>query len=82
MKRKTLLLCLPMLFSASALAETEGYQLEQVLVMSRHNLRAPLANNGKRTGERHAAGLASVGYARRPADHQGRGAGSVYGPLF
>ena len=24
----------------------EGYQLEQVLVMSRHNLRAPLANNG------------------------------------
>ncbi|MCS3407989.1 bifunctional glucose-1-phosphatase/inositol phosphatase [Serratia sp. AKBS12] len=46
MKRKTLLLCLPMLFSASALAEAEGYQLEQVLVMSRHNLRAPLANNG------------------------------------
>jgi len=24
----------------------EGYQLEQVLIMSRHNLRAPLANNG------------------------------------
>lgn len=24
----------------------EGYQLQQVLMMSRHNLRAPLANNG------------------------------------
>jgi glucose-1-phosphatase len=24
----------------------EGYQLDQVLIMSRHNLRAPLANNG------------------------------------
>jgi len=24
----------------------EGYQLEQVLIMSRHNLLAPLANNG------------------------------------
>jgi len=24
----------------------EGYQLQQVLIMSRHNLRAPLANNG------------------------------------
>ncbi len=23
-----------------------GYQLQQVLIMSRHNLRAPLANNG------------------------------------
>lgn len=46
MKRKTLLLCLPILFSGTALAENDGYQLEQVLVMSRHNLRAPLANNG------------------------------------
>lgn len=24
----------------------QGYQLQQVLIMSRHNLRAPLANNG------------------------------------
>jgi glucose-1-phosphatase len=31
---------------ANAQAAPEGYQLEQVLVMSRHNLRAPLANNG------------------------------------
>ncbi|MFI8415848.1 bifunctional glucose-1-phosphatase/inositol phosphatase [Serratia sp. NPDC078593] len=46
MKRKALLLCLPMLLTASALAETHDYQLEQVLVMSRHNLRAPLADNG------------------------------------
>ncbi|MHC5176606.1 bifunctional glucose-1-phosphatase/inositol phosphatase [Serratia rhizosphaerae] len=46
MKKNKMLLCLPLLFSASALAETADYQLEQVLVMSRHNLRAPLANNG------------------------------------
>ena len=46
MRKKTLLLCLPLLFSGAALAENDGYQLEQVLVMSRHNLRAPLANNG------------------------------------
>lgn len=37
------------LFTSLAVqAETapEGYQLQQVLIMSRHNLRAPLANNG------------------------------------
>lgn len=32
--------------SIRAQAEPEGYQLQQVLIMSRHNLRAPLANNG------------------------------------
>lgn len=31
---------------AQELAAPEGYQLQQVLIMSRHNLRAPLANNG------------------------------------
>ncbi|MEL4014433.1 bifunctional glucose-1-phosphatase/inositol phosphatase [Dryocola clanedunensis] len=31
---------------ADAEAAPDGYQLEQVLLMSRHNLRAPLANNG------------------------------------
>src|SRR5205807_7890643 len=31
---------------ANAQAAPEGYQLEQVLLMSRHNLRAPLADNG------------------------------------
>ena len=46
MKRKTLLLCLPLFMTGTALAETNDYQLDQVLVMSRHNLRAPLANNG------------------------------------
>ncbi|CAI2788925.1 Glucose-1-phosphatase precursor [Serratia grimesii] len=46
MKIKTLLLCLPLFMTGTALAETNDYQLEQVLVMSRHNLRAPLANNG------------------------------------
>lgn len=38
------------LLSAGAQAQEqaapEGYQLQQVLIMSRHNLRAPLANNG------------------------------------
>ncbi|VXC89736.1 glucose-1-phosphatase/inositol phosphatase [Enterobacterales bacterium 8AC] len=46
MKKSTLLLCLPLLCSGTAIAETQDYQLQQVLVMSRHNLRAPLANNG------------------------------------
>ncbi|MGK3445487.1 hypothetical protein ACSLO8_26270, partial [Escherichia coli] len=32
--------------AAQALTTPEGYQLQQVLMMSRHNLRAPLANNG------------------------------------
>jgi len=31
---------------AQAQTAPQGYQLEQVLIMSRHNLRAPLANNG------------------------------------
>ncbi|WP_374255683.1 bifunctional glucose-1-phosphatase/inositol phosphatase [Yokenella regensburgei] len=31
---------------AQAQSEPDGYQLQQVLMMSRHNLRAPLANNG------------------------------------
>ncbi|MRS13651.1 bifunctional glucose-1-phosphatase/inositol phosphatase [Enterobacteriaceae bacterium RIT691] len=37
-----------LLVSAGVKAEAapEGYQLQQVLIMSRHNLRAPLANNG------------------------------------
>ena len=38
------------LLSTAAQAEEQtapqGYQLQQVLIMSRHNLRAPLANNG------------------------------------
>ena len=37
---------LSMTFGAQAQDAPEGYQLEQVLIMSRHNLRAPLANNG------------------------------------
>jgi glucose-1-phosphatase len=35
-----------MTFGVQAQDAPEGYQLEQVLIMSRHNLRAPLANNG------------------------------------
>lgn len=37
---------LPFTTNALADATPQGYQLEQVLIMSRHNLRAPLANNG------------------------------------
>lgn len=33
-------------FGAQADTTPQGYQLQQVLIMSRHNLRAPLANNG------------------------------------
>lgn len=46
MRAKVLSLCLPLLFSGTVLAAPDGYQLQQVLVVSRHNLRAPLANNG------------------------------------
>lgn len=35
----------------SAWAADENYQLEQVLMMSRHNLRAPLADNGSVLGQ-------------------------------
>lgn len=62
-------------------AAPEGYQLQQVLIMSRHNLRAPLANNGS-VLEQSTAKAAAVGCAGRPADHQRRCAGGVYGPLY
>jgi glucose-1-phosphatase len=44
----TLALAALLPFTTAAQADTvpQGYQLEQVLIMSRHNLRAPLANNG------------------------------------
>lgn len=50
-KCRYLLLCLPMLLPISpsiyaAEATEDGYQLEQVLVLSRHGLRAPLATGG------------------------------------
>lgn len=37
---------LTMTSGVQAQTAPEGYQLQQVLIMSRHNLRAPLANNG------------------------------------
>jgi glucose-1-phosphatase len=42
----TLAALLPFTTTAQADTVPQGYQLEQVLIMSRHNLRAPLANNG------------------------------------
>ncbi|MGB3252586.1 bifunctional glucose-1-phosphatase/inositol phosphatase [Buttiauxella gaviniae] len=50
MNKKMITALLAMAYFAPALAQAEtapqGYQLQQVLLMSRHNLRAPLANNG------------------------------------
>ena len=50
MKKTFLAAVLPALFFVSAAAQAQtppdGYQLQQVLMMSRHNLRAPLATNG------------------------------------
>lgn len=50
MKKTLLAAAMPalLLFSGLSQAQTppEGYQLQQVLMMSRHNLRAPLATNG------------------------------------
>lgn len=48
MKRALLAAALAGALTAGAQAQTmpEGYQLQQVLIMSRHNLRAPLADNG------------------------------------
>ncbi|OAT34329.1 glucose-1-phosphatase [Buttiauxella brennerae ATCC 51605] len=50
MNKKTIATLLAMACFAPAFAQADtapqGYQLQQVLLMSRHNLRAPLANNG------------------------------------
>ncbi|WP_413497857.1 bifunctional glucose-1-phosphatase/inositol phosphatase [Buttiauxella gaviniae] len=50
MNKKMITALLAMAYFAPALAQAEtapqGYQLQQILLMSRHNLRAPLANNG------------------------------------
>lgn len=50
MRKALLAVAVAGLFSAASGVQAqetpEGYQLEQVLIMSRHNLRAPLANNG------------------------------------
>ncbi|WP_312272987.1 bifunctional glucose-1-phosphatase/inositol phosphatase [Pseudescherichia sp.] len=48
MKKALLAVALVGALTAGAQAQTtpEGYQLQQVLIMSRHNLRAPLADNG------------------------------------
>lgn len=62
-------------------AAPEGYQLQQVLIMSRHNLRAPLANNGS-VLEQSTPKSARVGCPRWTADHQGRSAGSLHGALY
>ena len=50
MKKTFLAAIVPALLFVSAAAQAQtppdGYQLQQVLMMSRHNLRAPLATNG------------------------------------
>ena len=68
-------------FGAQAQDTPDGYQLEQVLIMSRHNLRAPLANNGS-AGAVHAEAVAGVGRPGWTAHHQRGRTGSVYGSLY
>ena len=64
------------LLSSAAQAQTtpEGYQLQQVLMMSRHNLRAPLANNGSVLEQ-------STPNQWPEWDVPGGCAGNLYGPL-
>lgn len=71
------------LLASNAQAQTvpEGYQLQQVLMMSRHNLRAPLANNGsvleQSTPNKWPEWDVPVGSS--PLKGRAR---SVYGPLY
>ena len=71
------------LIASNAQAQTvpEGYQLQQVLMMSRHNLRAPLANNGSSWSSRRRIngqnGTSPVGNS----PPKGGVLRSVYGPL-
>ncbi|ARD38463.1 bifunctional glucose-1-phosphatase/inositol phosphatase [Edwardsiella ictaluri] len=49
MKKQTVAVTVGTLLAVCAVqaqSDPQGYQLRQVLIMSRHNLRAPLANNG------------------------------------
>ena len=61
-------------------AAPEGYQLQQVLIMSRHNLRAPLANNGSVLEQ--STAKAWPQWDVPGGQHQRRRAGGVYGPLY
>lgn len=66
------------LLSSAVQAQTtpEGYQLQQVLMMSRHNLRAPLANNGSVLAQSTPNAWPAWG-----TDDERRRAGSLYGTL-
>ncbi len=71
------------LIASNAQAQTvpEGYQLQQVLMMSRHNLRAPLANNGSVLEQSTPNKWPRMGRPRWATHHQRWRARSVYGPL-
>lgn len=70
------------LIASNAQAQTvpEGYQLQQVLMMSRHNLRAPLANNGS-VLEQSTPNKWPEWDVPVATHHQRWRARSVYGPL-
>ena len=71
------------LLASNAQAQTvpEGYQLQQVLMMSRHNLRAPLANNGSVLEQSTPNKWPEWDVPGGTAHHQRWRARSVYGPL-
>lgn len=71
------------LLSSAVQAQTtpEGYQLQQVLMMSRHNLRAPLANNGSVLAQSTPNAWPAWRRSRRATDDERRRAGSLYGTL-
>ncbi len=71
------------LLASNAQAQTvpEGYQLQQVLMMSRHNLRAPLANNGSVLEQSTPNKWPEWDVPWWATHHQRWRARSVYGPL-
>lgn len=71
------------LLSSAAQAQTtpEGYQLQQVLMMSRHNLRAPLANNGSVLEQSTPNQWPEWDVPGGQLTTKGRCAGNLYGPL-
>ncbi len=71
------------LLASNAQAQTvpEGYQLQQVLMMSRHNLRAPLANNGSVLEQSTPNKWPEWGLPRWATHHQRWRTRSVYGAL-
>lgn len=69
-------------FGAQAQDTPDGYQLEQVLIMSRHNLRAPLANNGSVLEQSTPKQWPEWDVPGGQLTTKGGRTGSVYGSLY